>query len=121
MAQLVALSDYWWGWANLLFRWLHVIAAMAWIGASFYFIALDNHLEAPRDPDDLNRGIGGEAWEVHGGADDLVANLVLSGPHRVDRLIVGGRDVVRGRALVNADEEEIAREHRKHAARLWQQ
>ena len=54
-----------------------------------------------------------------GGADDLVANLVLSGPHRVDRLIVGGRDVVRGGALVNAREEEIAREHRKQAARLW--
>jgi uncharacterized membrane protein len=67
MASLLALSDYWWGWANLLFRWLHVIAAMAWIGASFYFIALDNHLEAPRDPDQAKRGVGGEAWEVHGG------------------------------------------------------
>jgi cytosine/adenosine deaminase-related metal-dependent hydrolase len=55
-----------------------------------------------------------------GGADDLVCNLVVSGPHRVDRLIVGGRDVVRDRALVNAAEEEIAREHRKQAARLWQ-
>ena len=44
MANVLALSDYWWGWANLLFRWLHVISAMAWIGASFYFIALDNHL-----------------------------------------------------------------------------
>ncbi len=43
-----------------------------------------------------------------GGAEDLVANLVLSGPHRVDRLLVGGRDVVRGGALVNADEQEIA-------------
>ena len=65
--SLVALSDYWWGWGNLLFRWLHVIAAMAWIGASFYFIALDNHLEPPKDPDDAKRGIAGEAWEVHGG------------------------------------------------------
>ncbi len=37
-----------------------------------------------------------------GGADDLVANLVLSGPHRVDRLLVGGADVVRGGSLVNA-------------------
>jgi len=54
-----------------------------------------------------------------GGAEDLVANLVLSGPHRVDRLLVGGRDVVRGGALVNADEQEIAREQRKEAARLW--
>ena len=67
MTSVVALSDYWWGWGNLLFRWLHVIAAMAWIGASFYFIALDNHLEPPKDPNDAARGIGGEAWEVHGG------------------------------------------------------
>ena len=54
-----------------------------------------------------------------GGAEDLVANLVLSGPHRVDRLIVGGEDVVRDGVLVRADEQEIAREHRKQAARLW--
>jgi cytosine/adenosine deaminase-related metal-dependent hydrolase len=56
-----------------------------------------------------------------GGAADLVANLVLSGPHRVDRLIVGGEDVVRGGALVRADEQEIAREHRIQAKRLWQE
>jgi len=55
-----------------------------------------------------------------GGADDLVANLVLSGPHRVDRLLVGGADVVRGGSLVNADEQEIAREQRIQAKRLWQ-
>ena len=54
-----------------------------------------------------------------GGADDLVANLVLSGPHRVERLLVGGREVVRGGALVNADEQEIAVEHRKQARRMW--
>jgi len=54
-----------------------------------------------------------------GGAEDMVANLVLSGPHRVDRLLVGGQDVVRGGALVKTSEEEIAREHRKQAARLW--
>jgi cytosine/adenosine deaminase-related metal-dependent hydrolase len=56
-----------------------------------------------------------------GGAEDLVANLVLSGPHRVDTLLVGGRPVVRGGVLVNADEQEIAREHRKQARRLWQE
>ena len=67
MAHVLALSDYWWGWGNVAFRWLHVIAAMAWIGASFYFIALDNHLEPPKDPVDAKRGVGGEAWEVHGG------------------------------------------------------
>ena len=47
-----------------------------------------------------------------GGADDLPAALVLSGPHRVDRLLVGGEDVVRDGRLVKADEEEIASEHR---------
>jgi cytosine/adenosine deaminase-related metal-dependent hydrolase len=57
----------------------------------------------------------------HGGAEDLVANLVFSGPHRVDRLIVDGRDVVRGGALVHANEQEIAVEHRKQARRLWQE
>ena len=55
-----------------------------------------------------------------GGAEDLVANLVLSGPHRVDRLLVGGAEVVRGGALVHADEQEIAREQRIQAKRLWQ-
>ena len=54
-----------------------------------------------------------------GGADDLVANLVFSGPNRVDRLVVGGEDVVRDGALVRASEQEIAREHRTQAARLW--
>ena len=53
-----------------------------------------------------------------GGADDLVAGLVLSGPHRVDRLVVGGEDVVREGALVRADETEIARAHRVHARRF---
>ena len=53
------------------------------------------------------------------GAADPVAGLVLSAPHRVDRLLVGGDDVVRDGRLVNADEEEIAREHRKQAERLW--
>jgi len=56
-----------------------------------------------------------------GGADDLVANLVLSGPHRADRVVVDGADVVRDGALVRADEQEIAREQRKEAARLWRQ
>ena len=54
-------------WLNLLVRWLHVITGVAWIGASFYFIWLDNHLEAPRDPADDAKGVGGEVWSVHGG------------------------------------------------------
>jgi cytosine/adenosine deaminase-related metal-dependent hydrolase len=53
-----------------------------------------------------------------GGADDLVAGLVLSGPHRVDRLVVAGRDVVRSGALVQAEEAEIAQAHRVQARRF---
>ena len=52
------------------------------------------------------------------GADDPVAGLVFSAPHRVDRLVVEGRDVVRGGALVHADEAEIARAHREQARRF---
>ena len=82
MAHLLALSDYWWSWGNLLFRWLHVVAAIAWIGASFYFIALDNHLEPPKDPVDAARGIGGEAWEIHGGGFYRVEKFRLA-PERL--------------------------------------
>ena len=53
-----------------------------------------------------------------GGAEDLVAALVLSGPHGVDRLVVGGQEVVRGGALVRADETEIAQAHRVQARRF---
>ncbi len=53
-----------------------------------------------------------------GGADDPVAGLVFSAPHRVDRLVVEGADVVRDGALVNADETEIARAHRVQARRF---
>jgi cytosine/adenosine deaminase-related metal-dependent hydrolase len=53
-----------------------------------------------------------------GGAADPVAGLVFSGPHRVDRLYVGGEAVVRDGRLVRADEELIAREHRRQAERF---
>ena len=54
-------------WLNILGRWVHFITGIAWIGASFYFIWLDNHLEAPQDPEDQKKGVGGELWSVHGG------------------------------------------------------
>ncbi len=54
-------------WANLLVRLLHVVAAFAWIGASFYFIALDLSLRPPKEERDRDRGVGGESWEIHGG------------------------------------------------------
>jgi uncharacterized membrane protein len=51
---------------SMLVRWLHVIAGVAWIGSSFYFIWLDNSLDAPA-PDAAKKGVGGELWAVHGG------------------------------------------------------
>lgn len=53
-----------WDWLGFALRWLHVITAMAWIGSSFYFIALDLGL---RRADDLPEGAQGEEWQVHGG------------------------------------------------------
>jgi uncharacterized membrane protein len=49
-------------WLNLALRWAHVIVGIAWIGASLYFIWLDNHLEPSGDP-----RIAGELWAIHGG------------------------------------------------------
>jgi len=62
--SLLALDAYTTDWLNLLARWLHVVAGIVWIGSSFYFIALDNHLRPPRDAEE---GVGGESWEIHGG------------------------------------------------------
>ena len=67
MAALLALGSYTTDWLDLLLRWLHVIAGIVWIGSSFYFIALDNHLRPPADERDRDAGVGGEAWEIHGG------------------------------------------------------
>jgi uncharacterized membrane protein len=67
MATLLSLDPYATDWLDLLARWLHVIAGIVWIGSSFYFIALDNHLRPPRDEHDADAGVGGEAWEIHGG------------------------------------------------------
>ena len=53
---------------SLLVRWLHVIAGIAWIGASFYFIWLDNSIEPPpTGSDHAKKGVSGELWAVHGG------------------------------------------------------
>ena len=54
-------------WGNLLLRWLHLISGVAWIGASFYFVMLDSSLSKPARPSDVERGVSGELWAVHGG------------------------------------------------------
>ncbi|MBW8812742.1 MAG: urate hydroxylase PuuD [Caulobacterales bacterium] len=54
----------WGAWANLAIRWLHLIAGIAWIGSSFYFMWLDSHLKkAP----EAGEGVAGELWSVHSG------------------------------------------------------
>lgn len=55
-------------WLNLIVRWLHVITGIAWIGASFYFVWLDNTIRPPAPGSALARqGVSGELWAVHGG------------------------------------------------------
>jgi uncharacterized membrane protein len=61
------MEAYFVDWLNLLARWVHFITGVAWIGSSFYFVWLDNHLEAPALPADDEKGVGGELWSVHGG------------------------------------------------------
>jgi uncharacterized membrane protein len=61
------LSSYATDWLDLVFRWFHVTAAIVWIGTSFYFVALDNHLREPERDEDRTDGVDGESWEIHGG------------------------------------------------------
>jgi uncharacterized membrane protein len=56
------LDAYLLDWATLLVRWAHIVVGIAWIGASFYFIWLDDHLEAAKDP-----AFAGELYAIHGG------------------------------------------------------
>ena len=71
-------------WPAILLRWGHMIAGTAWIGTSFYFVALDFSM---RKPEELPPGVGGEAWEVHGGGFYHVRKY-LSAPAKLpDHLI----------------------------------
>ena len=64
---MIFVDAYLVDWLDLLIRWLHVIAAIVWIGTSFYFVALDSHLLPPRKSRDSDEGVAGESWEIHGG------------------------------------------------------
>jgi len=66
-------------WVNLLLRWAHLIVGIAWIGASFYFVMLDNSLTAPKKAEDAQRGVHGELWAVHGGGF-YCSQKFLTGP-----------------------------------------
>ncbi|WP_407048342.1 urate hydroxylase PuuD [Methyloraptor flagellatus] len=71
-------------WLNLLIRWSHMIAGIGWIGASFYFIALDVSL---KKREKMNEGVYGTAWEVHGGGFYHVEKYMVAPKHLPDDLI----------------------------------
>lgn len=73
------METYLLDWANLLLRWLHLITGIAWIGASFYFVMLDNSLRPPKKAADGERGVFGELWAVHGGGF-YCSQKFLTGP-----------------------------------------
>ena len=64
-------------WLQLILRWLHLITGVAWIGASFYFVWLDNHLEDPPHWK-KDKGIKGDLWAIHGGGIYEVAKYDLA-------------------------------------------
>lgn len=70
------MEAYFYEWLNLFFRWFHVITGIAWIGASFYFVWLDNSLEEPPQWK-KDKGIGGDLWAIHGGGFYEVAKYKL--------------------------------------------
>ena len=70
-------------WLNLLLRWGHMIAGIAWIGTSFYFVALDFSLQTREG---LPAGVRGEAWEVHGGGFYHVQKYLSAPPLLPDHL-----------------------------------
>ncbi|WP_394199387.1 urate hydroxylase PuuD [Litoreibacter albidus] len=73
-----------WDWIGFAVRWTHVITAMAWIGASFYFIALDLGLrKAPNMP----AGASGEEWQVHGGGFYHIQKYMVAPENMPDHLI----------------------------------
>ena len=61
------METYLFDWVSLLVRWLHMIAGIAWIGASFYFVWLDNHLRPVAASESADAAVSGELWAVHGG------------------------------------------------------
>ncbi|CAN7328941.1 urate hydroxylase PuuD [Trinickia sp. LjRoot230] len=73
-------------WLNLAIRWLHVVVATAWIGESFYFVALDNGLKKPKDPALVARGVFGELWHVHGGGFYNMQKYMVAPPEMPEHL-----------------------------------
>jgi uncharacterized membrane protein len=70
-------------WLSLIFRWLHVVAAIGWIGSSFYFIHLDLSLKPNSS---LPEGVQGEAWQVHGGGFYRIVKYLVAPAQLPDEL-----------------------------------
>lgn len=73
-----------WDWVELAVRWLHVITGIAWIGSSFYFIALDLGLHRDRN---LASGADGEEWQVHGGGFYHIQKYLVAPAAMPDHLV----------------------------------
>ncbi|TAG23421.1 MAG: cysteine desulfurase, partial [Rhodobacterales bacterium] len=73
-----------WEWVEIAVRWLHVITAIAWIGSSFYFIALDLGLHRDRN---LASGADGEEWQVHGGGFYHIQKYLVAPGSMPDHLV----------------------------------
>ena len=73
-----------WDWFSFSVRWLHVVTAMAWIGASFFFIALDLGLK--KKPN-MPSGVHGEEWQVHGGGFYHIQKYVVAPDNMPEHLI----------------------------------
>ena len=73
-----------WEWVEIAFRWLHVVTAIAWIGSSFYFIALDLGLHRDRN---LASGADGDEWQVHGGGFYHIQKYLVAPAAMPDHLI----------------------------------
>ncbi len=79
MLELILIEE----WAQFAIRWLHVITAIAWIGSSFYFIALDLGL---RSVENLPEGAHGEEWQVHGGGFYHIRKYLVAPAHLPEHL-----------------------------------
>jgi len=77
------MIDLLWEWLNFATRWLHVITGIAWIGSSFYFIALDLSLQKRQG---LPAGVQGDAWQVHGGGFYHMMKYTVAPPQMPEEL-----------------------------------
>jgi uncharacterized membrane protein len=81
---MAAWGPYVWEWGSILLRWLHVTAAIAWIGASFFFMHLDAAL---RKAPGMKTGVAGVSWQVHGGGFYEMSKYTLAPAELPERLV----------------------------------